>query len=319
MRYDVGWDYMSYVDHIETSPKEILNSRYEVITKYFFLLGNYLDFFPITFALFAFFILWLFRLCVAKNSMNPLLSWLVFYSIPLFFFASLSTIRQSLALMVVLLSYNFLIERQYLKFLALIVISIWIHSSAIIGVLLLPLSFLSIGRLVNFCLLIVSFFFDDLILSYLESLDFVLSTRLIIYLKLSTSKPQLLNYLYYFFGFLNLIFYNRLVKNNERNRLYITLVNFGIIVLNLLSFEPITSLRLSSFFLIFLVYVVPHYSILLGKNNSKLIEIILVILFILISFFYLFIYINAYNEGLLAKISFLPYKTWFFIFFSRYL
>ena len=106
LRYDIGWDYTEYVSEIESGYNSIINSRFELLNKYIFLIGSYLNFYPIVFAIYSFLMLRIVYYSINKYSVNPLLSWLVFYSMPLFFFASLSTIRQSLAMILVFYSFN---------------------------------------------------------------------------------------------------------------------------------------------------------------------------------------------------------------------
>jgi hypothetical protein len=310
-RYDVGWDYTSYVSVIESGYDNIVDSRYEFFSKYIFLIGSYLSFYPIVFAIFSFLTLRIFYITVIRYSINPLLSWLVFYSMPLFFFASLTTIRQSLAMLIVFFSYRLALEKKYIYFLITIIISMLIHPSAIVGILILPIVIFPVGKLINIILFICSFYVGSMIISFINNSDLFLLSRLKMYIGFEEAKPQLLNYLYYAFGIFNLLFYDKLVKINPKNKAIITLINAGVILLNLFSFEPITSLRISAFFLLFLVYLIPYYTQIFNKQSSRIIENILVSGFISLSFFYLYIFINGYNNGVLEKVSFLPYQFWF--------
>jgi hypothetical protein len=311
LRYDVGWDYIEYVRVIESGYVNIVDSRYEFLSKYFFLIGSYLSFYPIVFAIFSFLTLRIFYISVSRYSINPLLSWLVFYSMPLFFFASLSTIRQSLAMLIVFFSYRFVLEKKYIYFLITIIISMLIQPSAIVGVLILPIMIFPVGKLINIILFICSFYIGSMIISFIDNSDLFLLTRLKIYIGLEGVKAQLLNYLYYAFGIFNLLFYDKLVKIDPKNKAIITLINSGLILLNLFSFESVTSLRISAFYLLFLVYLIPSYTRIFNKQSSRIIENVLVSGFISLSFFYLYIFINGYNNGVIDKVSFLPYRFWF--------
>ena len=123
--------------------------------------------------------------------------------------------------------------------------------------------------------------------------------------------PELINYLYYAVGIFNLLFYNKLVKLNSQNKVIITIINIGLVFLNLLSAEPVTSLRVSAIFLMFLIYLVPYYVEIFHRESAKLVNNILVLGFLSLSFFFIFLYINGYENGVLSKVSFLPYKFWF--------
>jgi hypothetical protein len=62
--------------------------------------------------------------------------------------------------------------------------------------------------------------------------------------------------------------------------------------------------------LIFLIFIIPDYHKVTIKKHSRIINSIIFILLIVISFFYLNIYIKNYENAVLEKVSFLPYKTW---------
>ena len=309
-RYDIGWDYTAYVLEIESGHDSIIDSRFELLNKYILLIGSYLNFYPIVFAIYSFLGLKILYLSINKNSSNRILSWLVFYSMPFFFFASLSTIRQSLAMILVFYSYQFIIEKKYIYFFCVISIASLFHLSALLGFLLLPFIIFPIGKLTNFILFLGSFFAGEILLNFITGSDLFFLERIKLYMSKGQAKPELINYLYYAFGVFNLLFYDKLVRINSQNKVLITLINIGLVFLNLLAFEPITSLRVSSIFLMFLIYLVPYYVKIFSKESVKFVNNILVLGFISLSFFYIFIYINAYNNGLLEKVSFLPYKSW---------
>lgn len=312
LRYDVGWDYTSYRTAIESGFNNIINLRYEPLGKYLLLIGSYLNFYPIVFAIFSLLTLRIVYISINKYSINPVLSWLVFYSFPLFFFASLSTIRQSLATVLIFYSYKFVVEKKYYKFLIILLVAMSFHISAIVGILLLPIIIFPISRLINIILFIASFFLSKTILLYAVNSDFVFLTIFKNYIGYEEAKPELISYLYYALGIFNLLYYNKLSKINPQNKIIITLINVGLVLFNTLSFEPVTSLRVSAFFLIFLIYLIPYYVEIFNKQSGKIVKNILVTSFLSLSFIYLYMYINNYTNGVIEKVSFLPYKFWFF-------
>ena len=133
LRYDVGWDYFAYVEEIKLGT---INERYEPISKAIFKLGAIIDFYPLVFFVFAFFTLFLVRKSIQRYSNNPIISWLVYFSLPLFFFASLSTIRQGLAMAIILYSYKYLKEGKNLQFFISILIASLFHLSGLAGIFL---------------------------------------------------------------------------------------------------------------------------------------------------------------------------------------
>ncbi|UQD56124.1 EpsG family protein [Flavobacterium sp. K5-23] len=315
LRYDVGWDYMSYISDLESGYEEILDSRYELFSKGIFLIGSYLNFYPIVFIIFAYLTLKIVYDSINLYSINPLLSWVVYYSMPLFFFSALSTIRQSLATVIVFYSYRFVKEKKYVYFLLTILIGSLFHVSAVIGILILPLVMFPISKTKNIILFILSFFISTIIYNYLINLNAGISslTRLQSYiLNDENVKPNKIIYLYYAIGVFNLLFFDKLISYNNRNKDFITLFNFGLIMLNLLSFEPISSLRISAFFMLYIIYLIPYYVKFFTAKDHLIVQFSITGGFLALSFFYIYLYVNSYNEFVLAKVSFLPYKFWFF-------
>lgn len=314
LRYDIGWDYMSYIKDLEEGPEAILNSRYEFLSKCVFYIGSYLDFYPLVFILFSFFTLSIIYKSIKFYSFNPVVSWVVYYSLPLFFLSSLSTIRQSLATVLVFYSYHFVKNKKYFLFLITLFVASLFHISAIIGVFILPLVLSPMTRLKNLILFVSSFFVSTLIYGYLVNLDASISsiTRLQSYiLNDENVRPNKIIYVYYAIGTFNILFFDKLIRFNERNKDFITLFNFGLIMLNLLSFEPISSLRISAFFMLFIIYIIPYYPSLFKATERSLVQFIIIFGLIGLSFFYIFLYVKSYNENLLEKVSFLPYRIWF--------
>jgi hypothetical protein len=313
LRYDVGWDYLAYIEESKEVFRNPGESRFEPLGGLIIYIAGYLEFFPIIFIFFSIATLGIYYIAINRYSTNRTMSWLVFYSMPLFFFASLSTLRQSLAVAIVFYSYHLVLTKKYLHFAIATILAIMFHESAIVGILLLPLIIFSIDRIACAGLLAVSFFLsssiEGLISNYSSELDLVLKIQT--YITLDQPKSTLLQYLYNAIGITNLIFYRRLVATNPLNRKYISLVSFGLFAFNILSFEPVTAQRISTFFLIFMIYLIPDYKRIWSSGVEKLAGHGLFCLLIAMTFFYLYIYINAYQVGVLEKISFIPYRFWF--------
>jgi len=316
LRYDVGWDYEAYLIELENGVDYLINSRYEPLSKLFFITSAYVGFYPLNFFLFGWLTLLLVFKSIIYSSNQPVLSWLVYYSLPLFFFASLSTLRQSLATAIILYSYRYILENKKGKFILSILIASLFHVSGILGVLLLFIKKINFNRSINIVLFVSSFIFSffakDIIISILTNFlqGSVFLLRFQNYINSETDGTSILQYLYYFFIVFNLVFYKVLIKINPRNKLLISYVTFGVTLFNILSFEPISATRLSAFFLIFLIFIIPDYHKVTIKKHSRIINSIIFILLIVISFFYLNIYIKNYENAVLEKVSFLPYKTW---------
>lgn len=313
LRYNVGWDYFAYVDLIKGNIVAIINSRFEPLNLLVFILAKYLNFYPLVFIFFGYLTLKLTQLIITKYSVDPIISWVVFYSLPLFYFASLSTIRQSIATAFILFSYNYIINKKTALFLLMILIASLFHVSAIAGLLLLPLTKIPVSLKLNWILLGLSFLLSPILENLLlnVNLGFPILATLKYYINANISGSTILQYLYYAIGITNLLFYKRLTEKSATNKLLITISTAGLSIYNLLSFEPVSAGRISAFFLIFWILIVPHYTSFFKEWQRPFVRITVSLFFILVSFAYLNIYINAYQNRKLEKISFIPYKVWF--------
>jgi hypothetical protein len=317
LRYDVGWDYMSYLGEIKGGVNELKSSRFEPLSKVILLASAITNFYPLAFIVFAFLTLKVIKMSIDRYSYNSTMSWLVYYSMPLFFFASLSGMRQSLAAVIILYSFHFAKNKKFLYFLISIIIASLIHSSALVGFLILPLTLIPVSRNMNILFLLLSFFISSITKTFFLNNFGVFSFYEVVkdfYIDSESSKSaslSTLQYLYFMICIFNLVFYNKLVSLNVINKQFITLSTFGIIIYNLLSFEAVSATRICTFFILFWIYLFPYYAQILSKKTPKVTVAIISFVLITLSFFYLNIYINAYENGIQEKASFLPYKFWF--------
>lgn len=315
LRYDVGWDYIEYVALIESNTIEILESRFEPLSKIVFLVSSYINFFPLAFIFFSFTTLYLVYLFIKYYSNDKLLSWLVYYSMPLFFFASLSTIRQSIAMSVLLFSFRYLDQRRNCLFIFSIILASCFHISAVLGIFLFILYNYPLKKHFGIFLVLISFFFSAYLKSYIidfESSNILLNRFILFYVGSEIPPPSILQYLYFFLVFITYLLYDKLVSINKNNIKFISFIYFGIIIYNILSFEPVSALRISAFFLIYWVVVIPDFIRIHSLSNQIILRNFVILFYLSMSFFYLFLNIDAYRTNNQSKISFLPYKTWLF-------
>ena len=316
LRFDVGWDYTEYVGIIKSGIDNISNTRLEPLAKFILQTGAYLEFYPIVFIIFSFLTLYFVHKSITRYSSNHALSWLVFYCLPLFFLASLSTIRQSVATAIILFSFKYIYEKKHLKFLLLIWISTLLHYSSIIGLLLIFICKKPFNKTTNIILIFSSFILSEFIYNYLEiflNIDNSMIKRYVaFYLDADLHSPTKLQYIYYSIAVLNIFVYDKLVSFNPLNKIFIAISSFGIFLFNILSFEPVTASRISAFFIIFWIFLIPEYSKLFEFRSKKIINFMIYSLFIIMFFLYLNIYVTAFESGLNEKNSFIPYKSWIF-------
>ena len=315
-RYDVGWDYLPYWEEISDLNLDLSDTRYEPLSKVVIFCSVLLKFIPLVFIFYSSLTLYLVYKSIRRFSLNYKISWLIYISMPLFFMASLSTIRQSLSLAILLFSFRYIIEKKYIVFLFLVLLSGLFHFSGFLGILFWPIFSADFSKKSLWALYLFSFF-GLFFVFFVSSLDFLQNYELTLryytfYVSAGLHKSTTLPFIYYGIQFVVLSFYDRLVKISAINKHYIAVTTFGIVIYNLFSFEQVTASRLSAFFLIFWILLLPSLVKLFNKREEILIDNFFVFFFTSIFCFYIYIYINAYENGVLEKISYLPYKTWLF-------
>lgn len=306
-RYDVGWDYNTYLELINSDLDTILHSRFEPIPKLIFYLSAKLNFFPLTFIFFGIIQLGLIYRIINNYSTDSFLSWAFYVFFPMFFLESLSIIRQFTAFLIVFYSFFYLKDAQKVKYFIAILIATMFHTTALVGLLFYPLYYMNLTKRSLWIIFIISFFLDNITFDILSKFHF--DERISIYLNLATDSDHhstsSFNYLLYLMSIILLLYYDKLVKFNTDNEQYLKFAIIGVSVFNLFIFESVMSTRLSSFFIIFWILIFPtFYNIIKSR-------FILVLPLLMLFFYQITNYIQGYNSGILDKISFLPYKVWF--------
>lgn len=308
LRYDIGWDYDTYMSEIAKGHEYIYSSRYEPLPKFIFYLAALLDFYPLVFIVCGTLHLYLLRKFIKKLSLDKPLSWIIYFIIPLFFLQDLSTIRQAVATQFVLCSYLYIRKKQLTKYLLCIIIGSLFHISCLYGLCILFIGRKVFSNYINWGLFILSFIISENIYNLLNIL--AIGGRFSIYFSkmFEFHETSLLNYYYYAINILILLNYKNLININKENAVYIQLANWGVVTFNIFIFEPITSTRLSAFFLMFWILILASLPIANKLFNNR---IIFLSPFIVIFFFFIMLYIISYNLGLADKVSFIPYQFWF--------
>lgn len=318
LRFDVGWDYTGYVGIIESGVESIGNSRIEPLSKIILQIGAYLGFYPLVFFIYAFFTLYFVHRMIIKYSFNRPLSWLVFYCMPMFFLASLSTIRQSLSMAIVLFSFNYIHEKKFFHYIIVILIATLLHYSSVFGLFLLLIYQRPFTRTTNVVVILCSFFISDYLYNIVDIFmtnDYAYTSRYAkFYLNGDHHASTKLQYIYYTLVILNIVLYDRLVVSNPKNKVFIAITTFGMFLYNVLSFEPVTASRISAFFMVFWIFLIPDYLRLLEYRARMISNVVIHIFFIVMLFIYLNIYVSAFESGVNEKNSFVPYKSWMFNF-----
>lgn len=317
VRYNVGWDFPTYADLIEGRVKDYQFERMEWLSQSIMLLARN------TFTQLYFIVnsvigmVCLYKVC-NKYSRDPALSLFFFLTFSLFYLMTMNIIRNFVAILLVMYACRLLLEKKYLKYIFVIIIATGFHSSAVIG-FILPIVYylvfkLRIGKWTNLFFFIASFFVGKIVLFviFIFSGNPLLS-NIVYYIVNNTEGSG--KYYQYIFYLLNLVFifsWSKLIRADDMNRFWITLVNVGVCFWVALSFQYTLSIRMALFFTVWMIIILPSFIDSVSKKFRKLVKQCLILFFISLFFVNLFMLAKAYNSGELLQASFLPYKVFFF-------
>lgn len=287
-RYEIGFLYLvRIIKYINNNPQLFI-----ILTSSFVLLGI--------------------AKLIVKYSNNPWMSVFLFYTLG-YFSMSMNTIRLNIAIVICLYSYKYLVSRKYIFFILYLFIAYLFHKTAIIFLFALPLTCLKISKrmwigviasslifYINFSFILNRLFTFFPIYSYYEG-----STYL-------DGEIRLASIIKFFVGFVIIAISIYLDKNNQsteanqirkckKSRLtefeieinrsnFQQFVMFGVIII-FLSFKFSLLSRVSDYFMIFSIIVLPN-AILKIKNNSFRIVTNIIIIYL---FFIYFTLIQVYR------------------------
>ena len=312
VRYGIGYDYYSYKYIIDGDGQDYELERWEILPRYLAVISGKIHY-QLFFAISSFLTIYPVYYVSKKLSMDPLKSFFVYLMFPLFFLDGLGVIRNAVAYSLVFLMFYQLYERKYFYSVALWLLAIGFHTSAVGAVLVYPLFYLFHNRSLNVVLFIVSFFIAALIIPLINSIS-PNSALLIKFLdnvdKDITSFGGIFSYILNGIAIFHLFYWKKLSAILPQNKIYLTMINIGVCLWNIfLSIDPTTAQRLSLFFLLFLVLLIPSYKHI-SISNKKVIGFVvnLFLILLFISSLSLNLY-GFYEKG--RSMSNIPYQVFF--------
>lgn len=313
IRFGIGYDYYAYRtlilgesadyswERIELLARALMEIARIIHYQLFFIATSFLVIYPIYFV-------------SKKYSINAAMSLVLYILFPIFFLESMSIVRNAVAYSFVFLAFYFYLEKKYFWALIFFSCSVGFHTSSLIGLFLLVMYYFRRGVVFNVILYLLSISVSSLFLSFFlniasdfPALKIVAKYALAGQVGAGDTMMILINII----GISNLLLWRKLEKVDVQNRLWLNIVNFGIVLWNVFGFEGTLRLRLSSFFLLFLILLVPSCVYLVSYKYQKLLRQLLYSFFFLVfcSSFYINI-LSHLKEG--GKMSFLPYQTIFY-------
>lgn len=223
---------------------------------------------------------------ILKKSKNPIMSFLLYLSFGFYNF-NFSGLRQAIAFAITFYSLIHIIDRKILKFIISIIVASLFHSSALV---FLPAYFLynfKITKLKIICIAIIDiviYIFKVQIFSFFNSLFYENYDMVIT----NSVNWMIMCLVIVFFC---LLFYKK-VESNYSSLIY----NLVVIGSSIMLLSPIANniLRISNYYFMFIILLIPEivYSLKIIKN--KLLAENIVVLFAFILYIYL-LYVDSYN------------------------
>ncbi len=258
-RYRIGWDYDGYVilfNTVEIGDKYIEQS-FILLIEFFRWIG--LDYQSV-FLFYSFFTL-IFTYIGGKYYVKSLLLFMCLYTLfPFAYFHSMSVIRQSLAIAIILFGSKYICMHKIKKYIFFVLLATFIHSSAIA---MLPVYFL--GRIkfklqwhIIFILISVLFSMVDILNPLIvKVLELIGLTKYAVYIILETTSAPLSlgNILFYILTYILIVFLlfdYRLINRDEKMTLVLNMCTMMNMVTFLFTFSH-ALMRVRDFFSIFLI------------------------------------------------------------------
>lgn len=266
-RLNVGNDYAKYVEFMHLIncdayvPTEI---GFNMIVKLLYGISGFENYL-LVFAVFAFATVLLFLTAIYRQADSFGFSFFLFMALG-YYFQSFSTVRYYLALAIALCAIPYVLRKEWLKFILLIILGATLHKSILV---VIPLYFLAsiewkkwqLALMAVFCT--TFFFLQDF---YLKVVVFLYPTyEETEYLEGGTSYVNIARCLAVLV--LSLLLYQKIVKENRRNRFYFY-CNLGALVMYVCcSFLPIIS-RIGYYLTITHIFFLP--ALVNGVENKRL-------------------------------------------------
>jgi len=305
LRFDVGYDYSMYYELIDGNINYYTDqiNRIEFLPRQLIIFSRFIGFYQFFFIISSFVICYFFYRAIKENSEDKWISTLIFICFPLFFFMSLSLVRQYMAIAILFYSFSFIKQRKFWRYLAVVSLCFFIHKSSILA---LPIYFLY-GNFFNKKLIVfiyvLGFFSSEMVAFIIQSTS---ETYSIYFDQIKGEGGNLILIFFQILGlFLLPLVYNYRDKKDKNFNFYLLSYFVGLFLWASLSKFGHAGIRGGLYYMSFTILLIPHL-----KNKIKEYKIIKELMAIIcIIFFFLNLYIGSKHK---IKDANLPYQTYFF-------
>lgn len=309
LRIEVGNDYITYVQNaheIYVGGITVTEWGYNLVVKLLFALSGYENFL-LVFAFFGFFTILIFLKAMYDQSEFFVMSFMLFMALGIYF-RSFSTVRYYFALAITLFSLRYVVRKEYLKFIIIIVAAAFFHKS-VLAVIPMYLICNMVWKRWLYAVIAVGAATIYVLRDYVMELALKLypSYRDTIYLTqdigIRESIPALIRC-----GLvivLCLFFFNETIRENRSNILCFNMTVLAVALYIGGSFLPMVS-RFGYYLITPQILLIPGVYKAIDDEKKKRLVFWCILIFAAVYFAY-FLY-TASNPG----IAVLPYRSWLF-------
>lgn len=267
LRKEVGTDFVSYQNYfngIFTDAYDYMNIEigYKAVN---YLVATFCNFEQSIFLVTSFFIVLLFFINIRNYSDLPLYSIFCFVSL-YFYFHSLNITRQYIAIAITFYSLKYLLNRNFIKYMLIILLASTFHRIAIV---MIPFYFIADFKynlkvyIIGVCLTLIA----------MISLPFIIRLVAIIIPKYgyyidfnSSGSSAYFSLIISGVGFLSALFVRE--KFGLDDKIYIVLMNalYISVLFNILAFSNILMYRIGTFYMIYIILLIPRVIVILEKK-----------------------------------------------------
>jgi hypothetical protein len=220
---------------------------------------------------------------ILKNSKYPNYSLFMYVSISIFYLATFTAMRQFIAVAIFCYSLNYIISRQFRNYFLLILLGTSFHITMI---LLLPLYFMLNRKLKlwNYGIVTLTFVF---LLKIVDVIFLKLGFSELYFLQDDSAKISPVLYAFAAVGLFFIVIRNNLINVDEDNTIYINMVFISLLItmsVFITVIPPAIILRMSSYFSIAYLILIPAFLSSIKNANLKYIYLVFVT-FISVSYF----------------------------------
>lgn len=208
---------------------------------------------------------------IYKNSSNVLISTILFLLLNSFFM-SMNIVRQEIAIAILIFGYQFLIKNKNISFIISVILASLFHQSAILCVLLLPISKMKFTKkkfFISIVILILTIIFYDKIIEFVTNIISILGlnrnkdyTDYLTNEKYNSGSISLISISKYTLAFCTaiLVYYYlvKLKKDKDKCNSFIVFGTIGYVIIVLLSSQMVIISRMEHYFVPFALVSIPN-------------------------------------------------------------